>query len=250
MLDNGAAGSYNRTQRFPFIAQKGLPVDKLVRKIELPLAENAIKKAGLYLVERKDLDRLAEIAADAYQDYPLHNWFSNGTYDPEMSRLIMRISLRTMADDALIYADSEQMNGFAVWLPFGFTGSKTVPFLLNGGFRLILHSGPGIIRRLFTYENYAMNLKKDITDHYDWYLYNLSIRGDAQGKGIASKLMRPMLEFCDNENMICYLETNKEKNVGLYEHFGYTLIKKEQIPNTPVMHYAMVRTAPGTPRGE
>lgn len=38
-------------------------MDKLVRKIEIPLARNAITKAGLYLVDKKDLDRLAEIAA-------------------------------------------------------------------------------------------------------------------------------------------------------------------------------------------
>ena len=56
-------------------------MDKLVRKIEIPLAKHAIKKAGLYLVEKKDLERLAEVAADAYQDYPLHNWFTNQKYD-------------------------------------------------------------------------------------------------------------------------------------------------------------------------
>ena len=36
----------------------------------------------------------------------------------------MQISLRTMTEDAVIYADSEEINGFAVWLPFGFSGSK------------------------------------------------------------------------------------------------------------------------------
>ena len=72
----------------------------------------------------------------------------------------MQISLKTMTEDAVIYADSEEINGFAVWLPFGFTGSKTLPFLLNGGLKLIFHSGLGIIGRLLTYETYAMNLKK------------------------------------------------------------------------------------------
>lgn len=48
-------------------------MDKLIRKIEIPLARNAIQKAGLYLVSRDDLDRLAQTAADAYQNYPLHN---------------------------------------------------------------------------------------------------------------------------------------------------------------------------------
>lgn len=216
-------------------------MDKLVRKIEIPLARNAIRKAGLYLVTKEDVDRLAEIAADAYQDYPLHNWFTNGKYDKIASKLIMQISLKTMTEDAVIYADSEEMNGFAVWLPLGFTGSKTIPFLASGGLKLILHSGLGIIGRLLTYENYAMNLKKEFTDHYDWYLYNLSIRKDAQGKGIASKLMRPMLQFCDDERMVTYLETNKESNVSLYRHYGFDLMKEEIIPKTTVTHYAMVR---------
>jgi ribosomal protein S18 acetylase RimI-like enzyme len=216
-------------------------MDKLVRKIEIPLARRAIEKAGLYIVQEKDLDRLAQVAADAYRDYPLHNWFTKGKYDAVASKLIMQISLRTMTEDAIIYADSEEMNGFAVWLPFGFSGSKTLPFLMSGGLRLIFHSGPGIIGRLLTYENYAMNLKKEFTDNYDWYLYNLSIKKDAQGKGIASKLMRPMLQFCDDERMVAYLETNKATNVGLYQHYGFELMKEELIPKTPVTHYAMVR---------
>ena len=220
-------------------------MDKLVRKIEIPLAKKAIEKAGLYIVPKKDLDRLAEVAADAYQNYPLHNWFTKGTYDAKASRLIMQISLKTMTEDAVIYADSEEINGFAVWLPFGFTGSKTLPFLMNGGLNLILHAGLGIIGRLLTYETYAMNLKKEFTENYDWYLYNLSIRKDAQGKGLASKLMRPMLQFCDEERMVAYLETNKEANVGLYQHYGFALMKEELIPNTPVMHYAMVRESIG-----
>ena len=90
-------------------------------------------------------------------------------------------------------------------------------------------------------ESYAMNLKKEFTDHYDWYLYNLSVKKEAQGKGIASKLMRPMLRFCDDECMVAYLETNKEANVGLYEHYGFDLMREERIPKTPVTHYAMVR---------
>ena len=216
-------------------------MDKLVRKIEIPLAKKIIEKAGLYIVEKKDLEHLAEVAADAYQDYPLHNYFTKGKYDKKASKLLMQISLKTMTEDAIIYADSEEMNGFAAWLPFGFTGNKALPFLFSGGIKLILHSGLGLVGRLSHYEKYAMNLKKEFTDNYDWYLFNLSIKKDAQGKGIASKLLRPMLEFCDNEKMVAYLETNKESNVGLYKHFGFELKKEEIIPKTTVTHYAMVR---------
>ena len=216
-------------------------MDKLVRKIEVPLAKRAIEKAGLYLVGKKDLRRLAEVAADAYRDYPLHNWLTKGKYDEKASRLLMQISLKTMTEDAVIYADSEEINGFAAWLPFGFTGNKALPFMLNGGLALFLHAGFGLIGRLQSFETYAMNLKKEFTDHYDWYLFNLSIKKDAQGKGIASKLMRPMLQFCDDERMVAYLETNKGSNVGLYQHYGFEVMSEGMVPNTSVPHYAMAR---------
>ena len=144
-------------------------MDKLVRKIEVPLAKSAITDAGLYIASPEDIGRLAEVAMEAYQDYPLHNWLTNGHYDREASKRIMEVSLRTMANDGVIYADSPELNGFAAWLPLGFTGSKTVPFLTNGGLRLILRAGPGIIGRLLTYETFAMRLKEKYTANVDWY---------------------------------------------------------------------------------
>lgn len=216
-------------------------MDKQVKKIDIPLAKKMIESAGLYIVKKKDLNRLSEVAADAYQDYPLHIWWSNGTYDKLTSKLIMKISLKTMFKDAVIYADSEEIHGFVVWLPFGFTGNKPLPFIFNGGVRLIFHSGFGIVDKLLTYENYAMKLKKDISGPYDWYLYNLSIAKESQGKGIASKLMLPMLKFLDDKNIGVYLETNKESNVSLYQHYGFELKKEELVPKSKVVHYAMLR---------
>ena len=216
-------------------------MDKLVRKIEVPLAKRAIERAGLYIAQKKDIKRLAELSVDAYQGYPLHQWLSNGKYDPLTSKLLMQVTLKTMYKDSIIYADSEEMNGFAAWFPFGFSGNKVVPFLMNGGLRLFVHAGIGFVDRLLTFDNYAMGLKKEFTDNYDWYLFNICIKKDAQGKGIASKLMRPMLQFCDDERMPAYLETNKESNIGFYQHFGFDLMSKEPIPGSTVIHCAMVR---------
>ena len=39
-------------------------MDKLVRKIEVPLAKNAVKKAGLYLVPKERLGELADVAME------------------------------------------------------------------------------------------------------------------------------------------------------------------------------------------
>lgn len=216
-------------------------MDKLIRNTDLHLAKQRIQRAGLYLVPKERFAELSEVAADAYQEYPLHCWFTKGKYDALASRLIMQTTLAAMQEDAVIYADSEELNGFAVFVPKGFTGSKTLPFLLNGGVELLLHSGPGIIKKLLVYENFAMKLKKKHTGHQDWYLYNLSVKKEAQGKGIGKKLLLPMLELCDDKKMVAYLETNKEGNVGLYRHLGFTLKEQGMIPKSPVHHYAMVR---------
>ena len=37
-------------------------MDKLVRKIEVPLAKSAITDAGLYIASPEDIGRLAEVA--------------------------------------------------------------------------------------------------------------------------------------------------------------------------------------------
>ena len=208
---------------------------------DLELARDTIRNAGLYLVSKNEIKKLAEVAMDAYKDYPLHNWFFGGIYNPKGSKLLMEVSLNTMIKNGVIYADSSELNGFAVWMPPKYTGNKTLPFLINGGIKLILNSGLKIIAKLLKYENFAMPLKKKYTNHNDWYLFNLSVKKSAQGKGIASKLLKPMTEFCNSINSICYLETNKDTNVPMYEHFGFKLEEKDFIPTTDVMHYAMTK---------
>ncbi|MBQ5646437.1 MAG: hypothetical protein IIV07_05150, partial [Treponema sp.] len=129
-------------------------------KNELEMARNAVKAAGLYLVSKNEIDKLGDVATDAYENYPLHNWFFGGTYNPKGSKILMETSLKSMIDDGVIYADSPELNGFTVWMPPKYTGNKTIPFLINGGIKLILNSGIKIIARLLHYENHAMPLKK------------------------------------------------------------------------------------------
>lgn len=216
-------------------------MDKTMRAMQRFLANKAISDAGLYIAKPQDIEGLAEIAMDAYQNYPLHLWLTNGRYDCEISKRMMEISLQTLENDGIIYADSAQPNGFAVWLPPGFTGTKAIPFLTHGGFGLLVHAGVPLFKKLLYYEGYAMRLKKQYTSHTDWYLYNLSVSCRAQGKGIATKLLRPMLDLCDRQAIPCYLETHQQSNVALYEHFGFDLAEQSLLAHSQTVHYAMMR---------
>lgn len=206
---------------------------------EFELALKAIKDAGLYIAKQEDLERLAESAKNSYEGYPLHDWFAKGTYDGEVTKQIIHISLKTMINDGIIYADSEEINGFAMWLPPNYPGVNALSFLFSGGIKLIMYAGLGIVDRLLSYESYAMKLKEKNSSNEDWYLYNLSVVKDKQGNGIATKLLNPMLEVLHRENKGCYLETNKVENVSLYEHFGFKLMEEGIVPKSDVKHYAM-----------
>lgn len=211
------------------------------QKENLLLAKKEITNAGLYIATFNDIENLANIAENAYENYPLHNWLSNGKYDAYLSKKIMSISLKAMIQKGIIYSDKKNSSGFAIWLPPGFKGTTPFSFIVNGGIPLIFNCGFSLVFKLLSYENFAMKLKKKYTNNEDWYLYNLSIHQIHQGKGIASQLLTPMLDFCSKNSYSCYLETNSERNVHIYEHFGFKLKETSFIPNSKVNHFSMLK---------
>ena len=86
-----------------------------------------------------------------------------------------------------------------------------------------------------------MKTKEKYSDENCWYLYSLTVHPDHQHKGLASKVMRAVLDFFDATGQSCYLETNKHCNVLMYEHYGFQLMETGTIPGTNVAHYAMRR---------
>jgi ribosomal protein S18 acetylase RimI-like enzyme len=69
----------------------------------------------------------------------------------------------------------------------------------------------------------------------------IAVSPDFQGKGYGSKLMRPLFARMDRERMPCYLETHTEKNVSLYQHYGFKLVEERVIPGSQVKQRAMLR---------
>lgn len=198
---------------------------------------------NLYPMKREDIDKFATCAAFAYQNYPLFDYLMHGKYDYEIVKKIISSSIYAMPHQAVGFSTDEQANACAIFVPPNYTGSKTIPFLANGGIQLAFLSNPSIFLRLLNYENYAMKLKKEYTNHECWYLYNLVVNPKFQNQGNCSKLLNPMFAYLDRINQDCYLETHDEKNIALYEHFNFELLDEAHIPKTKVKHYAMLRKA-------
>ncbi len=57
-----------------------------------------------------------------------------------------------------------------------------------------------------------------------WYLFILGVEPSVQRRGLGGALMRPILERADTEQLVCYLETENERNVAFYLKQGFELV--------------------------
>ena len=69
----------------------------------------------------------------------------------------------------------------------------------------------------------------------------ISIDKSLRGTGAFRKLITPAIEFSDQEQIPMVLETHNPSNVGLYEHFGFELVRTISSPETHVQQYCMIR---------
>lgn len=64
--------------------------------------------------------------------------------------------------------------------------------------------------------------------HY--YLLGIGVDPSRQGQGVGSSLLAPMAERLDHEGVPGYLESSKERNLPLYERFGFRVTEVLQLP--------------------
>jgi ribosomal protein S18 acetylase RimI-like enzyme len=78
------------------------------------------------------------------------------------------------------------------------------------------------------------------------YLYVLGVEPRQQGRGVARRLLEPMLARCDAVGHDVYLETAKAKNVQFYERYGFELRGVAEHPGLPSL-WGMFRPGRSAP---
>lgn len=68
-----------------------------------------------------------------------------------------------------------------------------------------------------------------------WYLAVLGTVPEAQGKGLGSAMMRPILERCDKQGMPAYLESSKSTNIPFYQRHGFEVTGEIRIEDGPTL---------------
>jgi len=74
-----------------------------------------------------------------------------------------------------------------------------------------------------------------------WYLFILGVEPRVQRRGLGGALMRPILERADTEQLVCYLETENERNVAFYLKHGFDLIVSEKAGASGVRFWTFSR---------
>ena len=55
----------------------------------------------------------------------------------------------------------------------------------------------------------------------------------AQGRGLGSSVLAPVLGRCDDEGLGAYLESSKEENLAFYSRHGFEVTEEVQLPGGP-----------------
>ena len=63
-----------------------------------------------------------------------------------------------------------------------------------------------------------------------WFLDQLAVEPDAQGRGIGGALLRHALGLADADGLPLCLETGAERNLGLYRRFGFRVVAEADAP--------------------
>ena len=91
------------------------------------------------------------------------------------------------------------------------------------------------------FDEYVEKKHRELAPEKHWYLSVLAVDPEYQGNGYGSQLIRGMLSRIDEERLPCYVETEGEKNVAMYEHFGFEVLEEFEIPDSKDKLVAMLR---------
>ncbi|HEV2754372.1 MAG TPA: GNAT family N-acetyltransferase [Actinomycetota bacterium] len=171
-----------------------------------------------------DVPALAATLARAFHDDPVA-LFTNPRASTRESRMRFYFTgrLRTLVRDELCFCDDERM-GAALW---------AAPDRWHVPPREQLRTVRLTNRRApFVIAGYARVEKRHPREPH-FYLSALGVDPQAQGRGLGSRLMEPMIARCDAEGVGAYLESSKESNVAFYSRHGFRVTAETRFPRGP-----------------
>jgi GNAT superfamily N-acetyltransferase len=169
-------------------------------------------------------------AADAivagHADYPsFRHLFPDPSRRAKALRAFFEATVRDAVDFGAVLAAhaGDRIDATAVWLPpgaFPWTAARKLRALPS--FLQVLLADP---RSFPAFARYGGTVERDHRDLDSWYLVALSVRPEAQRRGLGSRLVEPILERADRAGAPCRVETSDPANVAYYARFGFRALE-------------------------
>ncbi len=195
---------------------------------------------NIFRLKRVQVEPAAKVLARAFENDPLHiAYFPDPNKRLKQNYHLMIFCIRFCMRFGEVYTTSPNLEGIVLWIlvdPKVNQQENPGSLFANWiNFRLVVALGKAMEKVEFIYE-YTRSIHYKLIPSLHWAGFIIGVDPEFQGKGYASSLIRPMLARIDKDHLGCYLDTNKEKNVGLYQHFGFKVLKRYQIPGTNVIN--------------
>jgi ribosomal protein S18 acetylase RimI-like enzyme len=181
-------------------------------------------------------DRLAEAAdvlARGVRDNPnFVDLFPDEKIRTRVVPHVFAAGLRDALGFGHVYAamHGDEIVGVATWLPPG-----PFPLSLRRQLRIlpdmdgVLATASRSTRRLL---RFMISVTKRHPEQPYWYLENVGVGPAAQGLGIGTRLLEPVLSLADAARQPYYLETQTERNVAWYRKLGFE-VRDAEVSFTP-----------------
>jgi ribosomal protein S18 acetylase RimI-like enzyme len=170
-----------------------------------------VRQAG-----RADRQAVTRTVSAAFAHDPAWLFLLGARYDQLAPRFAGALfDLRVGSGGVWVAAD---LAAVAMWeRPGGEPQSSGDPELVWKAYRAV--AGSEVWERLMAYDQ-AVDEARPSTPY--WYLGVLATHPQRQGAGLATAVMRPVLEHADAEGIDCCLETSTDRNREFYRRRGFT----------------------------
>jgi ribosomal protein S18 acetylase RimI-like enzyme len=186
--------------------------------------------AGVRRAGAADLPTLSRMLTRAFDDDPVARWACpNDAMRPWMLERFHGARDRQMLRAGEVWM-SEGGESAAVWAAPDQWRSSVRDDLAFAGAML----RPSLMRRapLVGYGLFGVE-KHHPPKPPHWYLATVGTDPAAQGRGLGTAVLAPVLEECDRDGVAAYLESSKERNIDYYARFGFRVTEEVRLPRGP-----------------
>jgi len=157
---------------------------------------------------------LGDLVGAAFAADPIAHWTFR---DP----LLIRAAFRSLARDVYLPHGSGWFagaDGGAMWLHPGPRRGLGAIATLALAARMVLRAGPGAVWRAMQVDA-AFGSRRPPQPHA--YLFTVGLLPAARGRGLGSRLLRPMLDHWDAAGVPVWLENTHPANDAIYRGLGF-----------------------------